>query len=881
MAKSRKWVVLRVGVAMLGIAAAPGTFAQQRTFDLPAEPASRSLPEFAREARIELIAPGSRLRGVSTPALKGTYDVRVALDHLLAGTGLHVLAQDGERFTLGMLDERASTTAAPRRYAALVVPAPEPSAAANPEPEVAPDVVVVSAQGRTQRLQDVPVSVSVASGEMLEKSDLRNLEEVSARLPDVKISTAPVSDFVTIRGVGSSLNPGFEQSVGTFVDGVYRGRSRSTRAALFDIDRVEILKGPQTTFFGNNTIAGAINITTRKPSDHLEENAQAFYAPNTGEYAAEAGASIPLTDDLAIRLAGKASGMDGYIRNSHLGEKGPHLSDKVGRISAKWTPISILETDARIDAGFQHDTGVFDAELIGCPPTLGPAGGPCARYLAANNRVVDDVLNGRSEADPSFFYYDFVEGEINNRVSLGENALTFTTGYFHHHSHLFNDVLPIPANQGGSVVGGPFSLTADLNEHYQQFSQEVRFVSPEDRTVSYIVGAYFSASQLRNQLLQGYYFAPLGVASGGQYGPTTPVVNNIDNNENAQTKSGFAAVTIRPIDPLKINLGGRYTNVHKHAGRAAVVGTASGFATEDNFVPGSAATQARLLPALATGVGNYATPYRSDSRFLPTASIQYTLAPDVMAYVSYSKGFKAGGYAAMQNKSEFGPETVDDYEIGLKSAFLDRKVTFNITGFHSKYKDLQESTTVTLPGGIGTQIVGNVAASTSKGIELGLTVQPIRPLLLNADVAYLNSQYDNYPNAPCTIVQSIGVTGCLQNLSGKRRAFAPAYSGNVGATWNQEVRNDYQASISTNVYFTTWFFQQPVADPILSQAGFAKLDMRIAFGRRDDLWEVALVGKNLTNRLTASFRQTTVSALSTQALADPPRSVGVQVTLHH
>lgn len=174
---------------------------------------------------------------------------------------------------------------------AQVGPEQPASEAAAPEAGASDDdgAIVVTAQRRAQRLQDIPVSVSVTTGEALQQANLLNLESLSARLPSVRISPAPVSDFIAVRGVGSSLNFGFEQSVGTFVDGIYRGRSRSTRAAMFDVERVEVLRGPQTTFFGNNAIAGAFNITTRRPSRDFETNALAFYAPDTREYTLEAG----------------------------------------------------------------------------------------------------------------------------------------------------------------------------------------------------------------------------------------------------------------------------------------------------------------------------------------------------------------------------------------------------------------------------------------------------------------------------------------------------------------------------------------------------------------------------------------------------------------
>jgi outer membrane receptor protein involved in Fe transport len=179
--------------------------------------------------------------------------------------------------------------------------------------------VVVTAQRREQRLQDVPVAVSVVSGESLERGNLRTLEDIGTRLPNVKITSGPLVDQINIRGVGSGQNAGFEQSGATFVDGIYRSRSRSTHAALFDVERVEVLKGPQTTFFGANAIAGAINITTRVPDNTFAANGSALYSPSDDEYNVEGGVTLPMSDTFSVRVAARLSGLNGYIDNDLSG----------------------------------------------------------------------------------------------------------------------------------------------------------------------------------------------------------------------------------------------------------------------------------------------------------------------------------------------------------------------------------------------------------------------------------------------------------------------------------------------------------------------------------------------------------------------------------
>lgn len=738
--------------------------------------------------------------------------------------------------------------------------------------------IVVTAQGREQRLNDVPVSVSVVGGLDLQKQNITGLEALSIRQPNFRIARSPASDYVVVRGIGSSANIGFEQSVGTFVDGLYRGRSRATRAALFDLDRVEILKGPQTTFFGNNSIAGALNISTRKPGSEFAMNGTASYMPNTGEYLVEAGVTVPLNDRLSIRVAGRQSGMDGYIKNVQRNDEGPHESNQIGRVALAWKPVDGVAIDARVDVSRMRQTGVFDIELLECPPPApfsGPAGA-CNRYLQANSGVVDSTLDWTSAANPSYFNYDMVEAMWSARIDAGENLLTLTTGYFHHSYDLLNDPVPIPGKQGGSAVGMDMALPIVLSEKYRQFSQEVRFASPEDRWLSFMFGAYYQHGQLDVDLKQGYYFAPVAAATGGLVPTATPIAGTIVSQERSDLFSAFAALTVNPTEKLHLSIGGRFSLVDKHAQRATQIGTAGSVPSDANFVPLTVGLT-QLYGATGLDPGNYAAPHRSDSAFLPSVNLRYDIADGAMVYASYVEGFKAGGFSIGTTNSSFDPEHVKSYELGLKADLFDRAMTLTLAGFYSKYRDLQETATVT-SGSVVRQVVTNAANSTVKGVELGLTLRPVPNLTLTGNVAYLSSRYADYPNAPCTTAQQAVSSVCTQNLSGEVRAFAPKFSGNVGIAYTQPI-GDYELTFDASTYFTTRFLQVATGDYRISQPGNAKLDLRLGFGPANGRWEVAILAKNLTNTLTAGYRQIVPSATgSIAALADPPRSIGFQVS---
>src|SRR6185312_14273182 len=243
--------------------------------------------------------------------------------------------------------------------------AAETQAGASAAP-AALEEVVVTAQRREQRLQDVPVAVTVVSGKALAQQNITSLEAVSVRLPAVRIVSGPLTDYLNIRGVGSGQNAGFEQSVATFVDGLYRGRSKATRAALFDVDQVEVLKGPQTTFFGNNAIAGALNITPRKPDREFDYNFSAL-GGLYGEFQLQGGVSVPLTDTLAVRVAGRYNGSNGYVSNSFTGLSGPHTRELIGRVAVVWEPTDNFSSTLRFDRGRNRNLETYNAQLLNCP----------------------------------------------------------------------------------------------------------------------------------------------------------------------------------------------------------------------------------------------------------------------------------------------------------------------------------------------------------------------------------------------------------------------------------------------------------------------------------------------------------------------------------
>lgn len=265
---------------------------------------------------------------------------------------------------------------------------------------------------------------------------------------------------------------------------------------------------------------------------------------------------------------------------------------------------------------------------------------------------------------------------------------------------------------------------------------------------------------------------------------------------------------------------------------------------------------------------------------MPSVNLRYELNDDVMTYASYTKGFKAGGFGGSSLPDEFGPETVDAFELGTKINFLNRRAFLTVTAFCNNFKGLQESSNIFTPAGTILSVVRNVGSTRSQGIEAGGTLRISRNLSLNSEITWLDSSYRDFRDAPCTALQSLQQgAACNQDLSGKRRPWAPKFSGNLGATIIMPI-GDNQIRLDPNLYFTTGYYQSATIERLLYQPGYVKLDARLAYGPSNRNWELAVIGRNVTNKLTASFRNNVGTSFGTLfALPERGRSVALQLSI--
>jgi outer membrane receptor protein involved in Fe transport len=786
------------------------------------------------------------------------------------------------------------------------------------------NAIIVTAQGREQSLQDVPISVSVLSGETLVEQGVTDLQGLSTKVSNVKITTGSLVNSINIRGVGSGENPGFEQAVATFADGVYRSRSRTTMAALFDVERVEVLKGPQTTFFGANASAGALNISTRKPNGTFEYDASALYEFNHGEYDVQGGVSFPVSDSLSARVAGRLAGMDGWIDLPNESE-GPQEDTVQGRLSLRWEPSATWTTDFRIDGVRTRIDDFTPFQLAKCPPPAGfPVSGVCQAIIDTNGAVdgdsrFDNTLDFHAEPGDSFSNFDFVEIALNNSWDVGPGTLRSITAYSDMSVSNLGSLVPtLYATPSGNE---PFPVEA--TEDYEFYSQELRFESATGGLIEYLAGAYYHHGRLDYTTHAGFFFNPAPFPSFPtlmetvfgvdipNFDVATPLTGYVESSQKEETFSAFAALTINPADNLRINLGGRYSNISKEATRRQIIGTSVNADDETfvafpdtiynanidingDFVPDIVVpmTIGQMFCGLVScDLGEFAEPKVDNDKFMPSAGVQFDVAPDVMLYANYSMGFKAGGFSTTSTASTFGPEEVDAYEIGMKSKLFNGNLTLNVAAFRMDYQGLQETT---FDANLASSI-DNAAGARSEGVEVGVSWRLSDYLTFGADVAYLDAVYTDYPNGECTKISRYvpanpanpagpsvcAANGGVQDMSGKRRSWAPEWSGSVRFDAAVPVGNG-ELQVTPSLDFSSWFYMTATADDLLRQKGYAKANLRIAYGPSEGPWQVALIGRNLTNEVTTSYRLGVPGGDgSTSNLVDRGRSIGVQFVIRH
>lgn len=864
------------------------------SWNIPAEDAPAALRDFGVQSGVAISAEQKDLDGKRLNAVTGSLTVDSALRQLVEGTGLkYVYDASGRAVTLtpatpATVDKPATQTKARR----------DPPAAAEQsaeDPELLEEIVV-TARKRTENLQDVPMSAEVISGQTLADYSIRSLSELSQSLPGIQLNSTGASGQFFIRGIGSGSNLTFDQSVGTFIDDIYHGRARIADEGFLDLDRVEVLKGPQSTFFGNNAVAGALNIVTAKPTDAFDGSVRALYG-QYGQYAGEGMLNIPLNPDLAVRIAAIGDGMSGWAKDPYAGHDQPDQNNKAGRITFLYRPSDDFDATLKVEGGSNHDS---DGGVVGdCPPPAPFASPPgasnfCAAAIKAGYTLgasnFRDTTNAGEGMDLSTF-----EDVLTLHYRVGEDTLTSVTGFYNYHFQ-----------ENVDADGTPLQLlNLQVLEAYHQFSQELRIASPQGQTFEYLAGLYVQDDHLdgnANNLNDFYQTTAANEKANPTLVPYFPLGASQPYEQEEHSYAAFAALDWNVTDQLKVGAGLRGSWVYKSAASDPFDGTAT--AAYGGLVPlPTAALQA--LAAKLVGTPKPAWSAKdSYNAGMPSAEIDYKIVPTVMAYATYARGFLAGvptdvGYvppATGVSTPPILPEHVNAYEVGLKSSLFDDHLRLNVDVFRSNYTDLQVANFLIGATGPVSEIT-NAGSSRTQGVELSED-WVLSGFRFRTAVTYLNARYISYPNVTLTAAETYCHTtnptaaACklefpngvpaLQDLSGQPTSFAPTWSGSMTASYTAALPRGWHFITESDVYATTNYFygNGGTDDPEQMQPGYARLDGRLTLEGPNAHWAIDVILKNLTDKLIilggAGGTSLPASNGSTLLQIDQPRNIAVQ-----
>jgi iron complex outermembrane recepter protein len=781
---------------------------------------------------------------------------------------------------------------------------------AEPSAERDSSEIIVTARKRQESILKVPVVVTAISGAQLENLQVTQVTDLPRLVPGLVLggNLLSIGPQVTIRGVGtSSSDPGVDQSVSLNIDGLSLGQGLAFGSGMFDVAQVEVLKGPQALFYGKSSPGGVISLRTADPGSEAEFIARLGYEFEARQPRGELIVSGPVSDELGLRLATTYSRGEGYFRNFaepvlSTGARAPRDRETqpvnfIIRGTALWEPSDAFTIRLKANHSYDYAVNAETAQLANCPDGPGQSFGFGGFGPALGLSPVDPIpfIGGddcRLDRDLHVVYMDpaFFPGVVHGGTPYLENkqdfgtleltydlladlTLTSTTGLYRLRSSS-------QVNTSHTTAAGPAFAVRNTFER-DEFTQELRLDSDFNGALNFTLGGFYQDGRLYDRVR---------FIRNTAYGFLSPEIVGADilNDDRAstvdiKTYSLFGQARYEITPQLELAGGVRWTDEAR---------SLSVFDFQNNF---------DLTPFLPRS-------RVQSSTFSPEATITYTPTDDLTVFGSYKKGFKSGSFSVATaptavrdpmtgavigaSDNSFDDEKVQGYEIGVKSRLLDRSLLVNVAFYDYRYRGLQVGGIEPTVGGVPIIRTVNAGKARTYGIDFDLSYRPpsIEGLDLNASVNWNKARYTELNNIPCYSGQTVAqgcttffgpfpatapagrpsqanpgpgaiVVGGLsgyntgQDLSGTPMIRAPEWTANFGFNYEMPVGKGMRLQFTNNNQVSSRFARylalgRPDEDNF--QDGFIKIDASIALKGEDDRWEVALIGKNITDKLTAS-----------------------------
>ena len=731
---------------------------------------------------------------------------------------------------------------------ALAQTTPQTGASAHMD-EVTTREIIVTARRRNERLQDVPVAISAFNERDLSRYSSGSVNDIAAQTPQLVISApnGPGGSSINLRGVGSaSTTSSVDQAVSINIDGVQVSQSNFIALGTYDLDHVEVLKGPQALFFGKNSPGGVISLSSANPGRTFEWRLRTSYDFNNTGLLTEGMVSTPLTDTLGIRIAAAYKDQDGWFRNLPATLPGSTVSDKTSPKSKEYfvrgtlkygTDSDVFNATLKLAYGqTDRDNGLYsNGQLLSCPggtlsfPIPGLSN-DCKldRNYSEPNLAPDVVATAPKvfrDGRPYFENRLLLTSLTANLKVADALTLTSVTGYLR-----LRERFTANYNENG------FSQFGTASDQLQrQFTQEFRLVSSFESALNFTIGSFYQNAKLSLAI-------PTTLAVG--FSPTGSALMIEDDQFGLKTEaySVFGQLIWKFAPQWELAGGARYSHE----------------------------TKSENARSLLAGVAYpFLDPKRSFNNVSPEATLSFRPSRNLTLYAGYRRGFTSGGYNLVPlafnpfavNDNGFKQSTVEGGEFGAKGAIAQGQIQFDLAVYEYKYKDLQLSTFDSATAALSLR---NAGRSRVRGVEVSANVRPdqIDGLSLRSSVAYNDARYTLFDDAGCYTGQTIAqgcsgnITGGVartQNLTGSRLERAPEWSLNFGASYDHPITSGIAIGLTADAYYTGSFFSESTHDPRATQREAWRYNAGVKVHGPDDGWELALIGRNLTNVLRAEY----------------------------
>lgn len=699
-------------------------------------------------------------------------------------------------------------------------------AAANQDVEG--NEIVVTARRTSERLQDVPVAVTAFGGAALAARNVDTLDQIAKYTPNIRFDGAAAlsggnyNATVFIRGVGQNDFAIFsDPGVGFYVDDVYYARSIGGVMDAVDIDSVQVLRGPQGTLFGKNTIGGAVLINTTQPDlNTTSGRVEATYG-RFDRMDAKGAINIPIVDDkVGLRISGATLNRDGYVKRLVDGETQGNRSAQMVRAKLRIRPTPDLTIDLGADyTRARENSAPSDLLAVGNSP--GITGIPFLvnynRYVAPSRGII--APNGQPTLNPSYItdspYETWAGGPNDNDLDLWgvQGVVAYDLGGATLKSiSAYRDMKAYFTRDGDNT---PFVFRQTTNRDKQwQFSQELQLAGKllNDR-LSYVIGGFYfkeKASDIATADLAIGLWAP---AAPPPYTPAVFIQNYTDNRSYA----AYGQLDYEIVPRLSVTVGGRYTSDKK-------IFTSINTRQRDNVTFVNVTKEATF------------------KKFTPRVGLNYKASDDLLLYGSFSRGFKQGGFNGrpLDNAGEvtqYAPETLDTYEAGVKAQWLDGALTTNFAAFHSIYKDIQLTVNQT-----PTNFVANAAKGKIDGFEFETVMRPARWFTFNAAVGYLDARYT-------AVGAGLGPTQVLPITVNTHFVKAPKWTLSSGAEVSHEFNNGGKMALRTDLTVYSRIYHDVANSPLVTDDGYSLVNARLSYTLPGQAIQLSVFGTNLTKAL--------------------------------